>query len=73
MRQWAISVAAVGFFGLAAVGWLCGQPPLICALRAAAGAVVLYVVVRVATRLALNILVDAVMRRSGKDNKDTSS
>lgn len=34
----------------------------------------LYVVVRVATRLALNILVNAVMRRSAaKDTKESQS
>jgi len=52
----------MGFFALAIVGWFSDVPPLTCALRALAGAAAMYVVVRVAGRIVMNIMVDAVMR-----------
>ena len=62
MRQLAFIVAAMGFFGLAIVGWISSQPVFTCAVRALIGAVVLFVVVTLAGRVALNIVADAILR-----------
>jgi hypothetical protein len=55
-------LAAATFFALALVGWASDVPPQACGLRAAAGAAVMFVVARVALRMALNIVADVVVR-----------
>jgi len=62
LRRWAVILAAVTFFGLALVGWASDVPPLVCGLRAAGGAAVMFVLARLALRVALGIVVDAVIR-----------
>jgi len=63
VRRIAIIIATIGFFGLALVGMAMGVPPFVCAARAAAGAVVLFVIVMVGGRLALTVIVDAFVSR----------
>ena len=67
MRRLAFSVAAMGFFGLAVVGWISKQPVFTCAVRALIGAGVLFVVVTLAGRLVLNIMADAILRSRLKE------
>jgi len=62
MRRWAMLAASATFFVLALVGWASDVPPLACGLRAAAGAAVMFVLVRLALRVALNIVVDTMLR-----------
>jgi hypothetical protein len=62
MKRWAIMLAAATFFALALVGWASDVPPLVCGLRAAGGAAVMFVVARLALRMALSIVVEAVIR-----------
>ena len=64
MKQWALSIAVTSFFVLAIVCWLSDLTPMICALRAGAGAVAIYFIVRLGGRLAVGILVDAVLKSS---------
>lgn len=47
---------------MAAVGWFSGCPAFTCAVRAAAGAVILYVLVIVAARVAAAVGADAIVR-----------
>jgi len=56
-------IATIGFFALALVGMATGVPPFVCAARAVAGAVALFVIVMVAGRLALTVVVDAFVSR----------
>lgn len=63
-RQLAITVAVVGAFALALVGWCSGLPPHTCAMRAAIGMVALYLMVRVAGRIIVAIIADAIVRNA---------
>jgi hypothetical protein len=63
VRRIAVIIATIGFFGLALVGMATGVPPFVCAARAVAGAVVLFVIVMVGGRLALTVIVDAFVSR----------
>lgn len=65
-RQTAITVAVVGFFVLAAVGWLRGSSVFACATRALVGAVVLFVLVRLVSRILLRIVADAIIRSAAQ-------
>lgn len=69
MKRLALSIAVVGFFGLAIVCWANDLPPLSCAIKAGGGALALYLVIRVAGKLALGLIVGAAVpppgRRSG--------
>ena len=64
LRRIAVSVAVVGFFGLALVSWLSGLEPLDCSIRAVVGAAALFVVVMIAGKLALSIIVSAIVQNS---------
>lgn len=64
MKQLALYIAVVGFFFLAVLCWLSELSPMVCALRALGGAATIYLIVRLAGRLAVGILVDAVMKSS---------
>jgi hypothetical protein len=66
MRRFSVIVAGIAFFALAGVGAVCGASPLSCALRAVAGAAVLYVLARVAGRVFVGIIVDAIVRGAGR-------
>jgi len=73
MRRLAITSATLTFFALAIVGWFSGNSMFVCAVRAFLGAVVMYVVVKVAAKVALSIAVDAIIksapgRNAVKDN-----
>ena len=61
-RQRAITVAVVGAFALALVGWCSGLAPHTCAIRAGVGMVALYLMVRVAGRIIAGIIADAIVR-----------
>lgn len=62
MRRLATLVAVMGAFAMAIVGWFSEQSTFTCAWRALVGAAVLFVVVSVAGRIALSIMVDAVLK-----------
>lgn len=61
MKRIAITVSVLTFFAMALVGMTMGQEPFICAIRALIGAVVSYVVAGVAIRLALDVMIKAVV------------
>ncbi len=61
VKQLAVIISVVGFFGLAIVGWISGLAPHTCGIRAAGGAVVLFVLMRFAGRLTTRILADAIV------------
>ena len=62
MRRLATFAAVMAFFAMAIVGWLSEQSIFTCAMRALVGAAVLFVVVLLAGRIALRIMVDAVLK-----------
>jgi hypothetical protein len=62
MRSIAKIAAVIGFFALAFVGWLSDVPVLTCALRAAGGGVVLYVVLSLGGTAAIQIIAEAAAR-----------
>ncbi len=43
MKRVSISIATIGFFALAIIGWFSGVGPLLCGLRALGGAAAIYV------------------------------
>lgn len=59
MRQYAATIAVLGFFGFALVGWLRGLSADTVALRAGVGMVGLWVLVLVADRLIGEIVPNA--------------
>jgi predicted branched-subunit amino acid permease len=61
MRQTALKFAVAGFFALAIIGMCQGVSPLTCALRALAGAAVLFVLTLITVRVMLNVIVDSMM------------
>lgn len=70
----AIQLAVLIFFVMALAGWLWGCSPAACGARALGGAVVMYAVVRIAGRIVVKILIDAiadrqVQRQMKKDNE----
>ena len=62
MRQLAATVAVIGFFALAFVGWFNGVPVFICGMRALGGAVAIYMVVGLAGTVAIRIIADAAVQ-----------
>jgi hypothetical protein len=62
MRPLTATVAATGFFVLAAVGLLSGVPVWACSVRSVVGAFVLYVALRLAGWLAVSILASAAVK-----------
>ena len=67
MRKLAISVATIGFFVLAFVGWFSGVPAFVCGLRALAGAAALYVLINLAGSAVIRIIVDAAIKARQRD------
>lgn len=61
------SIAVAGFFVLAGVGCLSGVDPLTCGIRAVIGAAAMYVLAKMAGRIVLKIMVDAVIRGAKPD------
>ena len=66
MRRKLMGMAILTFFVLAGAGWAGGCSPLVCAMKASAGAVGMYVILTVAWRLAVSILVNAVIESGTK-------
>jgi len=62
LRRLAIVIGCLGTLGLAGVCWACGFDAHVCAMRAAAGGVMLAVIVLVAGNLVLRVIVDAMVR-----------
>ena len=72
MRRFAATVAIMGFFVLTGIALIFDVPVFDSALRGLIGAAVLYVIVKIASRLVLNIMVDAVVD-SFLDSQDRES
>lgn len=56
-----MTISVMGFFAMAIVGWVCGLTPFACAVKATTGAAALYVVIRFAGWLAVNIITDVIV------------
>ena len=56
----AIQLAVLIFFAMAIASWFFGCSPGACAARAFGGAVVMYAVVKIAGRMVVKILIDAI-------------
>ena len=69
MRQTALKFAAAGFFALAIIGMCRGVSPLTCALRALAGAAVIFVLTLATARVLLNVIVDSMMDSMARRKK----
>jgi hypothetical protein len=69
MRPTAFKFAAVGFFALAIIGMAHGVSPFTCALRALAGAAVIFVLVLVVGRVMLNVIVDGMLESMSRRKK----
>lgn len=74
MRRGAISMAAVGFFGLAMVSAASGLPPHVCAIRGAAGAAAAFLATLVVGRIVAWLVISALWERVNQlgTNKDKS-
>ena len=69
MKQLAATFAIVCFFVLAFVGWAKDVPVFICGMRAAAGAIVMYVLIKLAGETAIKIIVSTVTGPDDSQNK----
>ena len=69
MKQLAATFAIFCFFALAFVGWAKNVPVFICGMRAAVGAVVMYVVIKLAGETAIKIIVSTVTGPDASRNK----
>lgn len=67
MRRTGVMMAVLSFFVLAIVGWASGVTPFVCAVRALIGAVVAYVLTRIAERVVIRIMADAMLRGPAED------
>jgi hypothetical protein len=61
MKRIAVTVSALTFFAMALVGMVMGQSPFVCTIRALIGAVVSYIAARFAIRLAVDVMIRAVV------------
>ena len=68
MRRYSISIAVVGFFILAGVGYGCDVPLLTCGLRALGGGVALFIMAQVAGKIVIDIVADAMVRSKHKES-----
>lgn len=57
------SLAVVLFFILALTAWLAGCEPATCAYRAVVGAVITYVALSIAARLAIKVVLDEMINQ----------
>ena len=75
MKQTAVTVAVMGFFVLAGVGWLAGLSPFECGLKALIGGAALYILTTMAGRMVVNVMVRTIMSAtadSTQQDEDTS-
>ncbi len=75
MKQAAVTVAVMGFFVLAGVGWVAGLSPSDCAFKALLGAAALYVLTKMAGRMIVNVMVRTIVSANtsaAKSGEDTS-
>jgi hypothetical protein len=63
---WRCAIAV--FFLMTLTAWFYGQEPAVCAWRGISGAVVMYVVVRVAGAIIYGMIIDAMARSEAKKN-----
>jgi hypothetical protein len=61
MKRAASISAVIAFFAMAIIGTVSGTPPFTVALRAIAGAAITYLLMRVAGRIIVAMLVDAIV------------
>jgi hypothetical protein len=61
MRRAASISAVIAFFAMAIIGAASGTPLFTCALRAIAGAAITYLLMRVAGRIIVAVLVEAIV------------
>ena len=73
IKRFAIQMAVLLFFIMAAVGWGCGLSPGTCSARALLGACAAYLLVRTAGQLVVRVLisalVDAQIKRCQNENQ----
>ena len=56
----------MGFFAMAGIGLACRVPVFVCAMRALAGAAVLYVLAGIVGKAAVGAIVDAMVKDASK-------
>ncbi len=69
MKRIAWKIAVLAFFALAFVGWVSDVPTFTCAKRAAIGALVMYLFIRFAGLIVINIIADAIARNTFRDHR----
>ena len=62
MKRIAVTVSALTFFAMALVGMVMGQSPFVCTIRALIGAVISYIAAKFAVRLAVDVMIRAVVQ-----------
>ena len=71
MKTLAVTIAVIGFFVLATIGWACGASPYGCGMKAAAGAVIIYLLARVSGRVLIGIVADGIVRDMLRSKEST--
>ena len=62
MNRWAVTAAVMGFFALAFVAWLGGCTTFRCAIRGLIGAGIVYVLVRFALKVLVNVIAETLAK-----------
>ena len=71
-RSIATSVAVLGFFALAIIGWFNGLTPFTCCKRSLTGAILAYVVTTVTVKIINAILINAMVTSQLKRKEELS-
>jgi hypothetical protein len=66
VRRKLMGMAMLTFFVLAGVAWAGGCSPWACAMKASAGAILMYVILTFAWKIAVSIIVNAVIESNTK-------
>ncbi len=61
MKRIAVTLSVMVFFAIAIVGWACGLSPYACSVKAVVGAIMIYVVARLAGRFVVRIVADVMV------------
>jgi len=71
MKRLAATVAVIAFFALALIGWACGASPYGCGMKAATGALGVYLLARISGRILIGIVADGIARNLPQPEEDT--
>lgn len=70
VRSIAIFFSVIIFFVMALVGFFSGREPMLCAYRAATGALIFYIAINIAVRIAFAVFIAAVVNSRPQEKSE---